>query len=81
MAARPRRSVALVDTCSEDLTVDDRRVVLTRPVDPGPWPGVVMIHEAWGIDGVLRRQAVRLASAGYLVMAPDLLGEASGCGA
>jgi Dienelactone hydrolase family len=34
-----------------------------------------MVHEAWGIDDVLRRHADRLASAGYLVHAPDLLGE------
>ena len=64
-----------METSSEDVTVDGRRVVLTRPGADGPWPGVVMIHEAWGIDDVLRRQAARLASAGYLVMAPDLLGE------
>jgi carboxymethylenebutenolidase len=40
-----------------------------------------MLHEAFGINDVLRRQAVRLASAGYLVIAPDLLGEGSrfGC--
>jgi carboxymethylenebutenolidase len=36
---------------------------------------VVLLHEAWGIDDVLRRHAERLASAGYLVYAPDLLGE------
>jgi carboxymethylenebutenolidase len=36
-----------------------------------------MLHEGWGIDDVLRRQADRLASAGYLVYAPDLLGEGS----
>ena len=29
-----------------------------------------MIHEAWGIDDVLRRQADKLAAAGYLVFAP-----------
>jgi carboxymethylenebutenolidase len=34
--------------------------------------GLVMVHEAWGIDDVLRRLADRLASAGYLVYAPDL---------
>ena len=40
-----------------------------------------MLHEAFGINDVLRRQADRLASAGYLVVAPDLLGEGSrfGC--
>ena len=52
----------------------DRR---TRPADEGPWPGVVMLHEAWGIDDVLRRHADRLAGCGYLVYAPDLLGEGS----
>lgn len=34
-----------------------------------------MVHEIFGIDDVLRRQAERLASAGYLIFAPDLLGE------
>ncbi len=62
-------------TRSEDRTVDGRQVVSSRPVEDGPWPGVVMLHEAFGIDDVLRRQADRLASAGYLVHAPDLLGE------
>jgi carboxymethylenebutenolidase len=64
-----------METRSEDLTIDGRTAVLTQPSDPGRWPAVVMIHEAWGIDDVLRRQAVRLASAGYVVLAPDLLGE------
>ena len=34
-----------------------------------------MIHEAWGVDDVLLRQADRLASAGYLVLAPDLFAD------
>ena len=34
-----------------------------------------MLHEGFGINDVLRRQAQRMASAGYLVVAPDLLGE------
>ena len=62
-------------TISEDLSIADRRVVMTRPEGDGRWPGVVMLHEAWGVDEVLRRQAERLASAGYLVLAPDLLGD------
>jgi carboxymethylenebutenolidase len=48
---------------------------VSRPAGEGRWPGVVMLHEAWGIDDVLRRQAARLASVGYLVYAPDLLGD------
>lgn len=42
------------------------------PAGQGPWPGVVMVHEAFGLDDVMRRQADRLAAAGYLTVAPDL---------
>jgi len=66
-----------MDTRAVDIVVDGRTVVTARPVASGPWPGVVMLHEGWGIDDVLRRHADRLASAGYLVYAPDLLGEGS----
>jgi len=31
-----------------------------------------MVHEAFGLDDVMRRQADRLAAAGYLTVAPDL---------
>jgi carboxymethylenebutenolidase len=48
------------------------QAILVRPSDPGPWPGVVMVHEAFGLDDVLERQARRLAEAGYVVLAPDL---------
>ena len=44
---------------------------LVRPSGSGPWPGVVMIHEAFGLDEVMRRQAERLAAAGYLARAVD----------
>jgi carboxymethylenebutenolidase len=45
---------------------------LRRPEGPGPWPGVVVIHEVWGLDEVMRRQVDRLAAAGYLSLGPDL---------
>jgi carboxymethylenebutenolidase len=48
------------------------RGYVARPSTPGPWPGVVVVHEAWGLDDVARRQADRLAAAGYLVLLPDL---------
>ncbi|TNM60721.1 hypothetical protein FHN55_17930, partial [Streptomyces sp. NP160] len=38
----------------------------------GPWPGVVVVHEAFGVDDVMRRQVERLADAGYVVLMPDL---------
>ncbi|MEO8908055.1 MAG: dienelactone hydrolase family protein [Microbacteriaceae bacterium] len=45
---------------------------LARPAGDGPWPAVVLVHEAFGIDEVMRRQVIRMARAGYLVLMPDL---------
>jgi len=45
---------------------------LVRPHGTGPWPGVVMVHEVWGLDEEMLRHANRLADAGYLTLAVDL---------
>jgi carboxymethylenebutenolidase len=42
------------------------------PVGAGPWPGVVVLHESFGLNEDIRQQADRLAAAGYLALAPDL---------
>jgi carboxymethylenebutenolidase len=48
------------------------RGYLAVPDGEGPWPGVVAIHEGYGLNDMMRRQADRLAAAGYLTLGPDL---------
>lgn len=45
---------------------------LAKPTEPGKYPGVVMIHEWWGLNDYIRATAQKLASEGFTVIAVDL---------
>jgi carboxymethylenebutenolidase len=46
-----------------------------RPEESGTYPGVVMIHEWWGLNENIKDMALELAKHGYRVLAVDLHGE------
>jgi carboxymethylenebutenolidase len=45
---------------------------LARPVSEESFPGVIMIHEWWGLNDNIKEMAEKLASHGYVVFAVDL---------
>lgn len=47
-------------------------VVLEKPVGNGPWPGVVVLHDALGVSADIRNITRRFADNGFLATAPSL---------
>jgi carboxymethylenebutenolidase len=71
--------MARVEDQRVNLAGEDRAVAVARPDGEGPWPGVLVVHEAWGLNDDIRNLAARFADHGYLAAAPDLLGGGLRC--
>ena len=48
------------------------QAVLYSPEGKGPFPGIVVIHEFWGLSDWVKEQASKLAVQGYVTLAIDL---------
>ncbi|GBF24880.1 hypothetical protein MnTg01_01225 [archaeon MnTg01] len=51
---------------------NDIQGFLAKPIGEGQFPGMVMIHEWWGLNDNIKEMAEKLASHGYVVLAVDL---------
>ncbi|MGI0041280.1 MAG: dienelactone hydrolase family protein [Nitrosopumilaceae archaeon] len=57
---------------STDMYYENSTGFLARPTDLGKFPGVILIHEWWGLNDNIKEMAQNLASHGYVVLAADL---------
>ena len=62
----------LIETVPVPNTSTDVTAYLALPPGDGRFPGVVIIHEAWGLNDNIRSIARRFAEAGYAALAVDL---------
>jgi carboxymethylenebutenolidase len=51
---------------------DNARGYLVTPQQKGEFPGIIMIHEWWGLNENIKNTAHELAKQGYVVLAVDL---------
>ncbi|TAJ07388.1 MAG: dienelactone hydrolase family protein [Nitrospirae bacterium] len=52
--------------------------LLFGPQEKGPFPGMVLLHEAWGLTAQIKNLGSRLAQEGYVVLIPNLYSRQGG---
>lgn len=70
-----RPEIAAAVAAEDAAYFEDRVGYFARPSAPGNYPGVVMIHEWWGLNDHIKDMARQLAGQGYQVLAVDLHGK------
>jgi carboxymethylenebutenolidase len=73
-AAAPTPTLAISEGAMVPLEVRGETVqaYAVRPMRAGFYPGVVIVHEWWGLNSQIKGVADRAAEAGYVAIAPDL---------
>ena len=65
-----------MDTTSKTLqlnTSDGKMdAYVAQPKDGGPYPGIVVIQEAFGVNDHIKKVTDRIAAEGYVAIAPDI---------
>jgi carboxymethylenebutenolidase len=51
---------------------EETKAFLAEPEGNGPFPGIVVIQEWWGLNDWIKENAKHLAAQGYVALAPDL---------
>jgi carboxymethylenebutenolidase len=51
---------------------DTVQAIIYTPEGKGPFPGILVIHEWWGLNDWVKEQASRLSDLGYVALAIDL---------
>lgn len=52
--------------------------LLFWPQAAGPYPGLVLLHDRWGLTGQMKDLGARLACEGYMVIIPNIYGRLGG---
>ena len=51
---------------------DTVQAIVYTPEGKGPFPGILVIHEWWGLNDWVKEQALKLSDLGYVALAVDL---------
>lgn len=78
--AMPSLTDAAVDPYTKTRVPKETQVECLQfwPQEKGPFPGLVLLHEWWGLNSQIKELANRLACEGYGVIIPNLYGRLGG---